>query len=51
MQKKLLAAIVVVVLIIAGIGVFFAYNYSHPKGTDLPAMKITAIEPLNALDT
>jgi peptide/nickel transport system substrate-binding protein len=51
MQKKLLAAIVVVVLIIAGSGVFFAYNYSHPKGTDLPAMKITAIEPLNALDT
>ena len=38
------------VLIVAGLGVFFAYSYTHPKKTDLPPMKITAIEPLNAMD-
>lgn len=51
MQKKVLTVIVVVVLVIAGLGIYFAYNYTHPKGTDLPSMTITAIEPLNALDT
>ena len=51
MQKRILAVIIVVVLVIAGVGGFFAYNYTHPASTDLPTMHLTALSPLNALAT
>ncbi len=51
MEKRILAVIIVVVLVIAGVGGFFAYNYTHPASTDLPTMHLTALSPLNALAT
>ncbi|MFG1449865.1 MAG: ABC transporter substrate-binding protein [Thermoplasmataceae archaeon] len=51
MNKKSLSIIIVVVLVIAGVGAFFGYDITHPKSTNLPAMHVTALSPLNALAT
>jgi ABC-type transport system substrate-binding protein len=51
MNKKVLASIVVIVLIVAGVAGFLGYEYTHPKKTNLPAIKITALSPLNAVAT
>lgn len=51
MNKKILSAIVVVILVGAGIGVFVGYEITHKKSTNLPGMSVTALEPLNDLAT
>ncbi len=51
MNKKSLSIIIVVVLVVAGVGAFFGYDVTHAKGTNLPAMHITALSPQNALST
>ncbi len=51
MNKKVLASVVVIVLIVAGVAGFLGYEYTHPKKTNLPALKITALSPLNAVAT
>ncbi len=51
MNKKSLSIIIVVVLVVAGVGAFFGYDVTHAKGTNLPSMHITALEPMNALAT
>ena len=49
MDKKILVLIIVGVLVIAGIGGYFAYKAAHPVKTNLPTMHLTALSPLNAL--
>lgn len=51
MRKSVLVVIVVVVLIAAGIGGYFGYVLTHQQKTNLPTMDITALSPLNALNT
>ena len=51
MNKKSLSIIVVVILIVAGVAGFLGYEYTHPKKTNLPAFKITALSPLNSVET
>ncbi|WP_393972000.1 ABC transporter substrate-binding protein [Oxyplasma meridianum] len=50
MNKKVLASIVVIVLIVAGVAGFLGYVYTHPKKTNLPSIKITALSPLNSVE-
>ena len=51
MEKKSISIIIVIVLVVAGLGGFLGYEYTHPASTNLPKMDITALTPLNALDT
>lgn len=51
MNKKILSAIIVIILVGAGIGAFVGYEIVSKKSTNLPGMHITALEPLNAATT
>lgn len=51
MNKKILSVVVAVVVVASGLGIFLGYEYTHKSSTNLPAMKVTALSPLNALST
>jgi len=49
LKRKIVVIALVIVVIVAGIGAYFAYRYSQKK-TNLPELSLTTLAPVNSLD-